>query len=55
MRAIINLLYSTTFAGVLLILSVPLMYDKHQHRIDEKLCLAHKIIPLPSNKEKKTQ
>uniref|UniRef100_A0A6N2L3A8 Reticulon-like protein n=2 Tax=Salix viminalis TaxID=40686 RepID=A0A6N2L3A8_SALVM len=58
------------YIGVLLILSAPLMFDKHQHRIDEKLCLAHKIIqaqymkmddavlkkiPLPSNKEKKTQ
>ncbi|KAF9675864.1 hypothetical protein SADUNF_Sadunf09G0077800 [Salix dunnii] len=57
------------YIGVLLILSAPLMYDKHQHRIDEKLCLAPKIIqaqhmkiddvvlkkiPLPSNKEKKT-
>ncbi|XP_061958837.1 reticulon-like protein B11 [Populus nigra] len=58
------------YLGVLLILSVPLVYDKYQHPIDEKLCLANKIIqaqymkiddailkkiPLPSNKEKKTQ
>lgn len=58
------------YIGVLLSLSVPLVYDKYQHHIDEKFCLAHKIIqeqykkiddavlkkiPLPSNKEKKTQ
>ncbi|KAL9333564.1 hypothetical protein Peur_073703 [Populus x canadensis] len=58
------------YLGVLLILSVPLVYDMYQHPIDEKLCLANKIIqaqymkiddailkkiPLPSNKEKKTQ
>ncbi|KAF9665983.1 hypothetical protein SADUNF_Sadunf16G0181700 [Salix dunnii] len=58
------------YIGVLLSLSVPLVYDKYQHHIDEKFCLAHKIIqeqykkiddavlkkiPLPSYKEKKTQ
>jgi hypothetical protein len=70
MRAGISSLYLITSTGVLLSLSVPLVYDKYQHHIDEKICLAHKIIqeqykkihdailkkiPLPSNKEKKTQ
>ncbi|KAJ6299053.1 hypothetical protein OIU76_020101 [Salix suchowensis] len=32
------------YIGVLLSLSVPLVYDKYQHHIDEKFCLAHKII-----------
>ena len=70
MKASICLLYLITSTGVLLSLSVPLVYDKYQHHIDEKFCLAHKIIqeqykkiddavlkkiPFPSNKEKKTQ
>jgi hypothetical protein len=70
MRAGISSLYLITSTGVLLSLSVPLVYDKYQHHIDEKICLARKIIqeqykkihdailkkiPLPSNKEKKTQ
>ncbi|KAL2458682.1 Reticulon-like protein B11 [Abeliophyllum distichum] len=56
--------------GVLLSLSVPVLYDKYQMQIDEKLIIAHKIIqtqyqkideqilkkiPLPSNNVKKTQ
>ncbi|CAA0807496.1 Reticulon-like protein B11 [Striga hermonthica] len=58
------------YAGVLLCLSLPLLYDKHQILIDEKLNAAYKIaqiqfkkiedrllsnIPLHSNKEKKIQ
>ncbi|XP_022763444.1 reticulon-like protein B11 isoform X2 [Durio zibethinus] len=56
------------YVGVILSLSVPLIYDKYQHHIDEKLSVTHRIIqtqyrkidetvlrklPLPSNKEKK--
>ena len=59
-----------TYAGVLLSLSVPVVYDKFQDHIDEKLCVIHRIlqtqyrkidekllkkIPLPLNKEKKIQ
>lgn len=58
------------YIGILLSLSVPLLYDTYQDKIDEKLRVAHKIIqtqyrkldenvlrriPLPKNKEKKTQ
>ncbi|KAL4279365.1 hypothetical protein GQ457_03G003290 [Hibiscus cannabinus] len=58
------------FVGVILSLSVPAVYDKHQHFIDEKLRATHGIIqtqykkidetvlrklPLPSNREKKMQ
>ncbi|GFQ08656.1 reticulon-like protein b11 [Phtheirospermum japonicum] len=58
------------YIGVLLCLSLPILYDKHQDVIDEKLNAAYKVaqiqfhiieeklqnyIPLPSNKEKKTQ
>lgn len=57
------------FAGVILSLTVPLLYDKYQEIIDEKLYVAHKAIqalslridkvlkkiPLASNKEKKIQ
>ncbi|KAJ8763547.1 hypothetical protein K2173_002430 [Erythroxylum novogranatense] len=58
------------YIGVLFTLSVPVLYDKYQHHIDEKLSLAHGIvhtqyrkledillrnIPFPSNKEKKTE
>ncbi|KAL2537338.1 Reticulon-like protein B11 [Forsythia ovata] len=58
------------YIGVLLSLSVPVLYDKYQMQIDEKLIIAHKIIqtqyqkideqilrkiPLPSNNVKKTQ
>ncbi|XP_022717714.1 probable disease resistance protein At1g61300 [Durio zibethinus] len=55
-------------ARVILSLSVPLVYDKPQHHVDEKFSVVHKIIqtqyrkidetvlrklPLPSNKEEK--
>lgn len=58
------------FAGVILSLTVPFLYDKYHEIIDEKLCRAHKaiqalllridsnvlkMIPLTSNKEKKIQ
>ncbi|XVF45069.1 hypothetical protein PTKIN_Ptkin02bG0176100 [Pterospermum kingtungense] len=58
------------YIGVILSLSVPVIYDKYQHHIDEKLSVTHRIIqtqyrkidetvlrklPLPSNKEKKMQ
>ncbi|KAI7981149.1 Reticulon-like protein B11 [Camellia lanceoleosa] len=57
------------YIGVLLSLSVPVLYEKYQDQIDEKLIVAQKIIqtiqkiddnilrklPLPLNKEKKTQ
>ncbi|WCJ17775.1 Reticulon family protein [Euphorbia peplus] len=58
------------YIGVLLSLSVPVLYDKYQHHIDEKLSVTHKVIqtqyrkiddsflkklPLPSNKEKKIE
>ncbi|XVE49250.1 hypothetical protein DITRI_Ditri01bG0067800 [Diplodiscus trichospermus] len=58
------------YLGVILSLAVPLVYDKYQHHIDEKLSVTHRIIqtqyrkidetvlrklPLPSNKEKKMQ
>lgn len=57
-------------AGIILSLSVPVVYDKYQHHIDEKLSVTHGIIhtqyrkidetvlrklPFPSNKEKKIQ
>lgn len=56
--------------GVILILSVPLVYEKYQPHIDEKLSVVHGVfqeqcrkldetvlskLPLPSNKEKKMQ
>ncbi|KAH7518037.1 reticulon-like protein B11 [Ziziphus jujuba] len=58
------------YIGFLLGLSVPVLYDKYQDRIDDKLSIAHRIlqtqyrkidesilrkIPLASNKEKKMQ
>ncbi|XP_058080913.1 reticulon-like protein B11 [Magnolia sinica] len=58
------------YIGIVLALSVPALYDRYQDRVDEKLCATHKVlltwyrqidstvlsrIPLPSNKEKKTQ
>ncbi|KAJ4830732.1 hypothetical protein Tsubulata_015606 [Turnera subulata] len=58
------------YIGVLLSLSLPFLYDKFQHPIDEKLVVAHRVIHsqyrklddtiikkilLPPNKEKKTQ
>lgn len=58
------------YIGVILSLSVPFFYDKYQDQVDEKLIVAHKIfqtqyrklddsilrkIPLPQNKQKKTQ
>ncbi|KAL3730421.1 hypothetical protein ACJRO7_027439 [Eucalyptus globulus] len=58
------------YIGVILSLTVPLLYDKYQEIIDEKWCRAHKAIqvllmridnsvlkkiPLASNKKKKTQ
>ncbi|XP_065872066.1 reticulon-like protein B11 [Euphorbia lathyris] len=58
------------YIGVLLSFSVPVLYDKYQHHIDEKLSVTHKAIqtqyrkiddsflkklPLPSNKEKKIE
>ncbi|KAK9007682.1 hypothetical protein V6N11_074602 [Hibiscus sabdariffa] len=58
------------YIGVILSLSVPAVYDKHQHFIDEKLRATHRIIqtqykkinetvlrklPSPSNREKKMQ
>lgn len=57
-------------AGVLLSLSVPVLYDKYQDHIDDKLHVANRVIqaqyrkiddsilkkiPLQSNKEKKLQ
>ncbi|KAF2294628.1 hypothetical protein GH714_013937 [Hevea brasiliensis] len=63
-------LWVASYIGVLLSLSVPVLYDKYQHRIDEKLSVTHRIIqtqyrkidesllkkiPLPSSKEKKIQ
>lgn len=56
--------------GILLSLSVPVLYDKYQEHIDHKLIMTHKVIqtqykkiddsilrkiPVPLNKEKKTQ
>ncbi|XVF01325.1 hypothetical protein REPUB_Repub04eG0078200 [Reevesia pubescens] len=58
------------YIGVILSLSVPVIYDKYQHHINEKLYVTHRVIqtqyrkidetvlrklPLPSNKEKKMQ
>ncbi|KAG8368430.1 hypothetical protein BUALT_Bualt15G0044600 [Buddleja alternifolia] len=58
------------YINVLLSLSLPVLYDKYQNPIDDKLHVAYNIariqyrkinekissyIPLPSNKEKKTQ
>ncbi|KAK2985844.1 hypothetical protein RJ640_018710 [Escallonia rubra] len=58
------------YTGVILSLSLPMLYDKYQDQIDDKLIVAHKIfqaqyknfddnvlrkIPLPVKKEKKTQ
>ncbi|KAJ0076883.1 hypothetical protein Patl1_35456 [Pistacia atlantica] len=57
------------YIGVLLSLSVPVLYDKYKGHIDEKLCQTHRVIqtqykkiddnllkkiPLPQKKEKKT-
>ncbi|TYH90451.1 hypothetical protein ES332_A13G048800v1 [Gossypium tomentosum] len=61
---------TVVYIGVILSLSVPVLYDKYQHHIDEKLSVTNKIIqtqyrkideavlrklPLPSKKEKKMQ
>ncbi|PON88135.1 Reticulon [Trema orientale] len=58
------------YIGVVLSLSVPLLYDKYQDHIDDKLCVTHKLIqtqyrkidenfikkiPMSQNKEKKVQ
>ncbi|KAF5751176.1 reticulon-like protein B11 [Tripterygium wilfordii] len=58
------------YIGVLISFSLPVLYDKYQDWIDEKLCIVQRYIqaqyrkiddtilkklPLPSNKEKKTQ
>ncbi|KAL6560771.1 hypothetical protein OROGR_004330 [Orobanche gracilis] len=58
------------YIGILLSFSVPVLYDKYQNPIDEKLSAVYNIarvqyrklddkilqkIPLPSNKEKKTK
>ncbi|PIN17601.1 Reticulon [Handroanthus impetiginosus] len=58
------------YIGVILSLSLPVLYDKYQNPIDDKLSVAYNIarvqyrkfddkilrkIPWPSNKEKKTQ
>lgn len=57
-------------SGILFSLSVPLLYDKYQDQIDDKLIIAQKVIQTqyrkiddnvlrkisrPLNKEKKTQ
>uniref|UniRef100_A0A2N9H2S7 Reticulon-like protein n=1 Tax=Fagus sylvatica TaxID=28930 RepID=A0A2N9H2S7_FAGSY len=67
--SLINFL-TLVYIGVLLSLSVPVVYDKFQDHIDEKLCVIHRIlqtqyrkidenllkkIPLPLKKEKKIQ
>ncbi|KAK4563230.1 hypothetical protein RGQ29_005657 [Quercus rubra] len=67
--SLINFL-TLVYIGVILSLSVPVVYDKFQDHIDEKLCVIHRIlqaqyrkiddnilkkIPFPSNKQKKTQ
>ncbi|KAK8558642.1 hypothetical protein V6N13_098289 [Hibiscus sabdariffa] len=58
------------YIGIVLSLSVPMLYDKYQYRVDEKLSVTHKImqaqyrkidetvlrkLPLPANKVKKMQ
>ncbi|XP_058191397.1 reticulon-like protein B11 [Rhododendron vialii] len=58
------------YIGILLSLSVPVLYEKYQDLVDEKLIVAHKIIqiqyrnlndnflrkiPMPHNKEKKSK
>lgn len=58
------------YVGVVLSLTVPVFYDKYQAQVDEKLCVAHKVlltwyrkihdtvlsrIPKTLKKEKKTQ
>ncbi|XP_050364785.1 reticulon-like protein B11 [Argentina anserina] len=58
------------YVGILLSLSVPVLYDKFQHHIDDKLSVAHRSIetqyrkldesilkklPMQSNKQKKLQ
>jgi hypothetical protein len=56
------------YIGVLLSLSVPVLYEKYQDQVDEKLTVAHKMIQtqyrklddnvlrkIPLNREKKTQ
>ncbi|KAF9600251.1 hypothetical protein IFM89_005075 [Coptis chinensis] len=62
--------FTLVYIGVLLSLSVPVMYDKYQDQVDEKLRVSEKFIityyrkldenviskiPLPQSKEKKTQ
>eukprot|EP00268_Persea_americana_P019791 TRINITY_DN2017_c2_g1_i1.p1 TRINITY_DN2017_c2_g1~~TRINITY_DN2017_c2_g1_i1.p1 ORF type:complete len:225 (-),score=37.02 TRINITY_DN2017_c2_g1_i1:599-1273(-) len=62
--------FTLVYIGVVLSLTVPTLYDKYQDQIDDKLCVAHKVlstwfrkfdavvlgkIPLSLNKEKKTQ
>ncbi|KDP45899.1 hypothetical protein JCGZ_15459 [Jatropha curcas] len=61
-------LLTLVYIGVLLSFSVPVLYDKYQHHIDEKLLVTHRMIQtqyrklddsllkkiqLPSNKDKK--
>ncbi|GMI83685.1 hypothetical protein like AT3G19460 [Hibiscus trionum] len=58
------------YIGIVLSLSVPMLYDKYQHHVDEKLSVTHKImqaqyrkidetvlrkLPLPANRVKKMQ
>ncbi|KAK8624918.1 hypothetical protein V6N13_089804 [Hibiscus sabdariffa] len=58
------------YIGIVLSLSVPMLYDKYQYHVDEKLSVTHKImqaqyrkidemvlrkLPLPANKVKKMQ
>lgn len=58
------------YVGVVLSLTVPVLYDKYQDHVDEKLCAAHRVlltwygkvddtilsrIAIPLSKEKKTQ
>ena len=67
--SLFNLL-TLVYIGIILSLSVPMVYDKYQHHIDEKLSVTNRIIqtqyrkinetvlrklPLLSNKEKKMQ
>ncbi|KAH7672273.1 Reticulon domain-containing protein [Dioscorea alata] len=58
--------FTFVYIGVLLALTVPVLYDKYQDRVDEKLGVAHKVLlkqydailiktGRKSSKEKKTQ
>lgn len=63
-------IYAISFIGVLLSMSVPLLYDKYQDQIDEKLYMIHgktqthyrklesdvlRKIPMLANKQKKME